>query len=111
MITQMICLIGRLSFMAGGSTRINGGNPMYASNQNEHQDVLTIVAASSKKSVDDAIQTGLAELRRGKHHQDLRFRTFEVMSIQGTICDDGQTCNADLVQVVMRVTGAHKPTP
>ena len=83
---------------------------MYASNQNEHQDVLTIVA-SSKNSVDDAIQQGLAELRRGKDHQGLRFRTFEVMSIQGTICDDGQACNASLIQVVMRVTAAHQPMP
>lgn len=83
---------------------------MYASNQNEHQDVLTIIA-SSEKSVEDAITKGLAQLRRAPEHQNIRLRTFQIVSIQGTVRDDGQTCTVERFQVALQVCGGHQSTP
>jgi flavin-binding protein dodecin len=83
---------------------------MYISNEKEHQDILTIVS-SSEKGITEAIQRGIEQLRRGPQHENLVFRTFQVVSIQGTISDDGQSSGVDQLQVVLHVAGTHKPAP
>jgi flavin-binding protein dodecin len=82
---------------------------MFASNVDTHQDVITVV--SSGKTVDEAIQDGIAEVtERPGHHADLHFKTFEVVSIQGTIeqSQKGQSGKVNAVQVVLRVFGTHQ---
>jgi len=79
---------------------------MHGSNQNEHQDILRIVASSSN-SFDDAVKKGIKELKEGGRHNDLEFKTYEVVQLQGTISDTGKSCEAQFYQVVLDVAGVH----
>ena len=80
---------------------------MHGSNENLHQDVIRIIA-SSDKSFDDAVREGIKELKKGDFHQNLEFRTYEVVQLQGTICDSGDSCEAQFYQVVLDAAGVHK---
>ncbi|MEO1375533.1 MAG: dodecin domain-containing protein, partial [Cyanobacteria bacterium J06635_10] len=63
---------------------------MHGSNQNLHQDVIRIIA-SSNISFDEAVKEGIKELKQGGKHDDLEFQTFEVVQLQGTISDSGDS--------------------
>ena len=80
---------------------------MKSSNKNEHQDVIRIIAASDK-SFDDAVREGIKELRDGNRHPELEFTSYEVVQLQGSINDDGQSCRCEFYQVVLDVVGTHK---
>ena len=80
---------------------------MHGSKKNEHQDVVRIIA-SSNESFDDAVKEGIKELKFGGKHKDLEFRTYEVVQLQGTISDLGDSCEADFYQVVLNAAGVHK---
>lgn len=80
---------------------------MHGSNKNVHQDVIRIIA-SSDDSFDDAVKQGIKELKKGKFHQDLEFVSYEVVQLQGTIKDHGDSCEAEFYQVVLDVAGVHK---
>ena len=79
---------------------------MHGSNQNVHQDVIRIIA-SSNKSFDDAVKEGIKELKKGPSHKDLEFKTYEVVQLQGTIRDHGDSCEAEFYQVVLDAAGVH----
>ncbi|MDJ0677557.1 MAG: dodecin domain-containing protein [Calothrix sp. MO_167.B42] len=81
---------------------------MKSTHKNEHQDVIRIIA-SSDKSFDDAVAQGIKELKdpNGPHHK-LEFTSYEVVQLQGTISDKGDTCEPEFYQVVMDVAGTHK---
>jgi len=80
---------------------------MHGSNKNEHQDVVRIIA-SSNTSFDDAVKQGIKELKFGGKHDKLDFRTYEVIQLQGTICDSGDSCEPEFYQVVLDAAGVHK---
>ena len=81
---------------------------MKSSNKNEHQDVIRIIA-SSDNSFDDAVAKGIKQLKDPHGpHKDLEFTSFEVVQLQGTINDRGNSCEPELYQVVMDVAGSHK---
>lgn len=81
---------------------------MKSSNRNEHQDVITIIA-SSDRSFDDAVAQGIKQLKDPHGpHKDLKFSSYEVVQMQGTISDRGDSCHAEFYQVVMNVTGSHE---
>lgn len=81
---------------------------MKNTNTNEHQDVITIIA-SSDKSFDDAVAQGIKQLKDPNgHHKNLKFTSYEVAQMQGTIIDNGTTCDPEFYQVVMNVAGSHK---
>ncbi len=80
---------------------------MHGSNQNVHQDVIRIIA-SSDQSFDDAVKKGIKELKEGGFHKNLEFRTYEVVQLQGTISDTGNSCSAEFYQVVLDAAGVHK---
>ncbi len=81
---------------------------MKSTHKNEHQDVITIIA-SSDESFDDAVAQGIQQLKDPEgHHRDLTFTSYEVVQMQGTICDDGNSCKPEFYQVVMHVAGSHK---
>ena len=81
---------------------------MKNTHKNEHQDVITIIA-SSDKSFDDAVAEGIKQLKdpHGPHRR-LTFTSYEVVQLQGTIDDHGDSCEPEFYQVVMNVTGSHK---
>ncbi|MBP0017688.1 MAG: dodecin domain-containing protein [Cyanobacteria bacterium SBLK] len=81
---------------------------MKSTHKNEHQDVITIIASSSD-SFDDAVKQGIQQLKDPHgHHKGLTFTSYEVVQMQGTISDDGKSCNPEFYQVVMSVAGTHK---
>ena len=81
---------------------------MKNTNANEHQDVITIIA-SSKKSFDDAVAKGVQQLKDPHGpHRDLKFTSYEVVQMQGTIRDRGKSCDPEFYQVVMNVAGSHE---
>ncbi len=80
---------------------------MHASKKNKHQDIIRIVA-SSTDSFDEAVKEGIKELKEGGKHNDLEFETYEVVQLQGTISDTGESCKAEFYQVVLDVAGVHK---
>ncbi|MDJ0695977.1 dodecin domain-containing protein [Mastigocoleus sp. MO_188.B34] len=80
---------------------------MHGSKENVHQDVIRIIA-SSDNSFDDAVKQGIKELKKGKFHQDLKFVSYEVVQLQGTIKDTEKSCEAEFYQVVLDVAGVHK---
>ena len=80
---------------------------MHGSKENVHQDVIRIIA-SSHDSFDDAVKQGIKELKKGEFHQELEFVSYEVVQLQGTIKDSGNSCAAEFYQVVLDVAGVHK---
>jgi hypothetical protein len=72
----------------------------------KHQDVIRIIA-SSNKSFEDAVQTGIQELVSGPHHKDLRFSRFLVVLVGGMIDEDNQGNATITYEVVLDVTGEH----
>ena len=80
---------------------------MHGSNENVHQDIIRIIA-SSNKSFDDAVKEGIKELKKGPFHEDIEFKTYEVVQLQGTISDHGNSCEAEFYQVVLDAAGVHK---
>ncbi|PRQ09501.1 dodecin domain-containing protein [Enhygromyxa salina] len=83
---------------------------MHATNANKHQDVIRIVA-SSTKSFDDAVRNGISQILQGPHHDNLRFTNYEVVGFQGTIKHDDNKCEVMLFQVVMEAAGDHIQQP
>lgn len=81
---------------------------MFTSHHDDHQDVVTIAAAGP--SIEAAIHHGLEELSEpGGHHNRLLFRSFEVVSIQGTLeHTKGSKATVTKYQVVLRAFGTHK---
>ncbi|MDJ0582306.1 dodecin domain-containing protein [Crocosphaera sp.] len=80
---------------------------MKGTHKNEHQDVITIIA-SSDQSFDDAVAQGIKQLKDPSGpHKDLEFTSYEVVKMQGTICDRGDSCDPEFYQVVMNVAGSH----
>ncbi len=79
---------------------------MKSSNKNEDQDVIRIIATSDK-SFDDAVREGIKELKFAGRHSDLEFTSYEVVQLQGSISDDGQSCMSEFYQVVLDVAGTH----
>jgi len=81
---------------------------MKNTNKNEHQDVITIIA-SSDRSFDDAVSRGIKQLKDPHgFHKDLEFTSYEVVQLQGTITDRGDSCEPEFFQVVLAVAGSHK---
>lgn len=81
---------------------------MKSTHKNEHQDVITIIA-SSDRSFDDAVAQGIKQLKDPHgSHKDLEFTSYEVVQMQGSICDRGDSCEPEFYQVVMNVAGSHK---
>ena len=81
---------------------------MKSTHKNEHQDVIRIIA-SSDDSFDDAVAQGIKQLKDPHGpHKELEFTSFEVVQLQGTISDKGDSCEPEFYQVVMDVAGSHK---
>ncbi len=81
---------------------------MKSTERNEHQDVIKIVA-SSDRSFDDAVARGIKQLKDPHGpHKDLKFTSYEVVQLQGTISDRGDWCEPEFYQVVMNVAGSHQ---
>jgi len=81
---------------------------MFASQETEHQDAITI--ASCGQSIESAIGAAIRELTDPDgRHNDLHFKTFEVLTIQGVIdsAGAGKTGGTEKYQVVLRAFGAH----
>ena len=76
------------------------------SNENLHQDVIRVIA-SSKNSFDEAVKEAIKELKDGGKHDDLEFTDYQVVQLQGTIQDDGKSCNPEFYRVVLDVAGTH----
>ncbi|MDJ0775354.1 MAG: dodecin domain-containing protein [Mastigocoleus sp. MO_167.B18] len=79
---------------------------MHGSKEKVHQDVIRIIASSSD-SFDDAVEQGIKELKEGPYHPELEFVSYEVVQLQGTIKDHGDSCEAEFYQVVLDVAGVH----
>ncbi len=83
---------------------------MLTSNTIEHQDVIRIVG-SSTESFDEAVKNGIKTIKEGHSHTPrahLKFVTFEVVQLQGTIVDKENTePHVHLFQAVLDVVGVH----
>ncbi|ACK69637.1 hypothetical protein PCC7424_1187 [Gloeothece citriformis PCC 7424] len=82
---------------------------MFTSPVDIHQDAITISVASPL-SIEAAIEEGIKELTEPNgHHDDLHFKTFEVLTIQGTIESPGpgKGGKVALYQVILRAFGSH----
>ncbi|MEM9680241.1 MAG: dodecin domain-containing protein [Bacteroidota bacterium] len=65
---------------------------MLANHGIEHQDVIRIIG-SSTSSFDDAVKNGISTIKEGHAgtpRAHLKFVSFEVVQMQGTIKDDGK---------------------
>ncbi|MEM6455360.1 MAG: dodecin domain-containing protein [Acidobacteriota bacterium] len=78
---------------------------MFAHHEKHHQDVIRVIV-SSEVSFDDAIKSNIAEVQA--HHEDLDFKTFEVVQMQGTIKHEDGKAAVKLFQVVLDIAGTHE---
>lgn len=81
---------------------------MFASHTDTHQDVVTIIGSGS--TIDEAIQTALRELtQQTGRHDNLHFKTFEIVQIEGTIDSPGPARGGKLNKffVELKACGTH----
>ena len=82
---------------------------MLANHGIEHQDVIRIIG-SSENSFDEAVQNGISTIKEGHAgtpRAKLHFVSFEVVQLQGTLEDNGETPKVSLFQAVLDVVGVH----